>query len=97
MPLIIMTGFPSSGKTKRATEIREYFENVRGKKVIVVSENHVLGQVSVAKVFCIVLTMLHGGCFMVVLPRIACSVVGSTVRDPTVPRECVIHTGDYYS
>ncbi|KAK4300224.1 hypothetical protein Pmani_027563 [Petrolisthes manimaculis] len=39
-----MTGFPSSGKTKRSSEIQNYLVNVRDKKVIIVSENQVLAQ-----------------------------------------------------
>lgn len=38
MPLIIITGFPSSGKTKRCIELAEHFRE-RGKTVHVVSEN----------------------------------------------------------
>lgn len=38
MPLIIMTGIPSSGKTHRTLEIKKYFEEERKKTVHVVSE-----------------------------------------------------------
>lgn len=38
MPLIVITGFPASGKTHRTNELKEYFES-RGKNVKVVSEN----------------------------------------------------------
>lgn len=38
MPIIIITGIPSSGKTKRMTELREHFENTLKKKVEIVSE-----------------------------------------------------------
>lgn len=38
MPLIILTGYPSSGKTRRSQELAEYFKG-RGKTVHVVSEN----------------------------------------------------------
>lgn len=38
MPLIIMTGFPSSGKTYRALELKKYFEEQRNKTVHIVSE-----------------------------------------------------------
>lgn len=38
MPLIILTGFPASGKTKRSKELAEFFSG-RGKIVHVVSEN----------------------------------------------------------
>lgn len=37
MPLVVITGIPSSGKTARAKELREYFES-RGKEVCIVSE-----------------------------------------------------------
>lgn len=33
-----MTGTPSSGKTKRTLELKEYFESKQGKKVDIVSE-----------------------------------------------------------
>lgn len=38
MPLIIITGLPSSGKTRCTNELQEFFVG-RGKKVRVVSEN----------------------------------------------------------
>lgn len=38
MPLIIITGLPSSGKTHRTNELKEYFIG-RGKTVRVISEN----------------------------------------------------------
>lgn len=38
MPLIIVTGYPSSGKTTRTNELAEYFRG-RGKTVHVVYEN----------------------------------------------------------
>lgn len=38
MPLIILTGFPSSGKTKRSNELADFFRE-RGKTVHIVSEN----------------------------------------------------------
>ncbi|KAK7063131.1 kti12, chromatin associated, partial [Halocaridina rubra] len=39
MPLIIITGFPSSGKTRRTLELRDHFEVEKKKTVLVVSEN----------------------------------------------------------
>lgn len=39
MPLIIISGLPSSGKSFRANELREYFSTVKGKTVKVISEN----------------------------------------------------------
>ncbi|CAG5092961.1 Similar to kti12: Protein KTI12 homolog (Xenopus laevis) [Cotesia congregata] len=38
MPLIILTGLPNSGKTTRATELKNYFESVQNKKVEIISE-----------------------------------------------------------
>lgn len=38
MPLIILTGYPSSGKTKRSQELAKFFRD-KGKTVHVVSEN----------------------------------------------------------
>ncbi|XP_042877460.1 protein KTI12 homolog isoform X2 [Penaeus japonicus] len=44
MPLILMCGFPSSGKTKRSLELKEYFENEKDKAVTIVSENDFLNK-----------------------------------------------------
>ena len=38
MPLVVITGVPSSGKTTRANELKEFFEKNK-KQVFVVSEN----------------------------------------------------------
>ncbi|XP_043260384.1 protein KTI12 homolog isoform X1 [Colletes gigas] len=38
MPLIIITGIPCSGKTKRCNELKEYFQNKAGKNVDVINE-----------------------------------------------------------
>lgn len=38
MPLVIVTGYPSSGKTKRTNELAEWFRE-RGRTVHIVSEN----------------------------------------------------------
>lgn len=38
MPLIVITGYPSSGKTHRTNQLKEYFTG-RGKSVKIVSEN----------------------------------------------------------
>ncbi|XP_043278832.1 protein KTI12 homolog [Venturia canescens] len=38
MPLIIITGIPASGKTTRAQELKDYFEQKKGKKVEIISE-----------------------------------------------------------
>ncbi|XP_060602106.1 protein KTI12 homolog [Ruditapes philippinarum] len=42
MPLILMCGFPSSGKSKRANELDKYFSNDCQKKVTVISD-HTIG------------------------------------------------------
>jgi protein KTI12 len=41
MPLVVITGIPCSGKTTRAKELKQFFED-RGKEVHVVSENEQL-------------------------------------------------------
>lgn len=38
MPLIIITGVPSSGKTSRANELKDFFVS-KGKKVHIISES----------------------------------------------------------
>lgn len=38
MPLIILTGIPSSGKSKRTEELKKYFETEHGQEVEVISE-----------------------------------------------------------
>ena len=48
MPLIILTGFPSSGKTKRGAELAEFFRK-RGKTVHVASENVAIPKAGFAK------------------------------------------------
>lgn len=45
MPLVLISGFPSSGKTKRAREIKDFLEGEKGKKVTIVSENEAIGEV----------------------------------------------------
>ena len=42
MPLILLTGYPSSGKTTRAQQLKEYFSTVVGKNVVVLSENDIV-------------------------------------------------------
>ncbi|XP_023726235.1 protein KTI12 homolog isoform X2 [Cryptotermes secundus] len=42
MPLILITGIPSSGKSARALEIKSYFEDVREKTVHLVNENDII-------------------------------------------------------
>lgn len=48
MPLVIITGLPSSGKTRRTKELEEYFIG-RGKKVQIVSENLAIPKVGFRK------------------------------------------------
>ena len=38
MPLIVISGYPASGKTKRALELQKFFEE-KGKRVHHISEN----------------------------------------------------------
>uniref|UniRef100_T1GGT5 Protein KTI12 homolog n=1 Tax=Megaselia scalaris TaxID=36166 RepID=T1GGT5_MEGSC len=42
MPLIVVCGFPSSGKTSRAIELYNYFKDKKSKKVVLISENHLV-------------------------------------------------------
>ncbi|XP_069157457.1 protein KTI12 homolog isoform X2 [Procambarus clarkii] len=42
MPLLLLSGFPSSGKTTRAHEIKSYLENEKTKTVVIVSEGDLL-------------------------------------------------------
>lgn len=48
MPLIIITGYPSSGKTKRAKELVDFFHQ-REKKVHLVSENSAISKAGFKK------------------------------------------------
>lgn len=48
MPLIILTGFPSSGKTRRSQELADYFRE-RDKTVHIVSENAAIPKSGFAK------------------------------------------------
>ena len=38
MPLLLMCGIPGSGKSKRASEIKQYLENTHKKKVVIINE-----------------------------------------------------------
>lgn len=38
MPLVILTGFPCSGKTKRVDELKKYFEECKGRSVRVIDD-----------------------------------------------------------
>ncbi len=42
MPLILLTGFPASGKSTRAQQLKEYFSSCAGKNVMVLSENDIV-------------------------------------------------------
>ncbi|XP_069954222.1 protein KTI12 homolog isoform X1 [Cherax quadricarinatus] len=44
MPLLLVSGFPSSGKTTRTLQIKTYLEKEKNKNVVVVSENNLLGE-----------------------------------------------------
>lgn len=48
MPLIVMTGIPSSGKTTRTAELQKYFSD-RGKVVHVISENEQIAKAGFSK------------------------------------------------
>lgn len=49
MPLIILVGFPSSGKSKTAEEIKVYFESQKQKVVHIVSENNIVKKSGISK------------------------------------------------
>ena len=40
MPLILITGYPSSGKTTRANELKKFFETEFQKDVVVINEEN---------------------------------------------------------
>jgi protein KTI12 len=42
MPLIVIVGGPATGKSRRAQEIKEYFEVSKEKTVHIVSENEII-------------------------------------------------------
>nr|CAG4650335.1 EOG090X0A11 [Sida crystallina] len=42
MPLVIFTGFPSSGKTTRTKELKTYLTERLGKNVVLISENDIV-------------------------------------------------------
>lgn len=48
MPLILITGIPSSGKTTRTNELKTYFEQM-GKQVHVISEADQITQAKLTK------------------------------------------------
>lgn len=48
MPLIVVTGYPASGKTRRTNELAEWFR-ARGRTVHVVSENSAIPKAGFGK------------------------------------------------
>lgn len=54
MPLVIVCGFPSCGKSTRCEEIKRYFEDVHKKTVDVISENNLVSKFAPHKnlIFC---------------------------------------------
>lgn len=42
MPLIVLTGYPSSGKTTRAIEMKKFFENEFKSDVILINEENLM-------------------------------------------------------
>lgn len=48
MPLIILSGIPSSGKSTRAKQLKDYFEN-QNKTVHILSENNVIHKTGIHK------------------------------------------------
>lgn len=48
MPLILMVGLPSSGKTTRAHEIKKYFTE-QHRQVILISDNEIILQMHTDK------------------------------------------------
>ncbi|XP_025414502.1 protein KTI12 homolog isoform X1 [Sipha flava] len=49
MPLILMVGFPSSGKTTRAREIQKYFAENQQRNVVLISDNEIISQMNIDK------------------------------------------------
>lgn len=49
MPLILMVGLPSSGKTTRAREIQKYFRDQQHKEVILISDNEIISNMNMDK------------------------------------------------
>ncbi|XP_025202677.1 protein KTI12 homolog [Melanaphis sacchari] len=49
MPLILMVGLPSSGKTTRAREIQKYFTEEQHKEVILISDNEIISEMNMDK------------------------------------------------
>lgn len=49
MPLIIIVGCPSSGKSTRSTELKEFFETQKEKTVHIISENDIIKSSGIPK------------------------------------------------
>lgn len=49
MPLIIMCGVPSSGKSTRAAELKDFFESQKKKVVHIISENDIVKNSGILK------------------------------------------------
>lgn len=49
MPLILMVGLPSSGKTTRAREIQKYFVEHQSREVVLISDNDIISQMNIDK------------------------------------------------
>ena len=42
MPLIVFVGFPASGKSTRAQQLKNYFTETQQRKVVILSENNIV-------------------------------------------------------
>lgn len=49
MPLIVVTGIPSSGKSTRALQIKSFFEEKHERTVHIVSENDIIASCGTKK------------------------------------------------
>lgn len=49
MPLILITGIPSSGKSTRALQIKSFFEDKHEKTVHIISENDIIASCETEK------------------------------------------------
>ena len=49
MPLILITGIPSSGKSTRALQIKSFFEDKQERTVHIVSENDIIASSGIEK------------------------------------------------
>lgn len=72
MPLVILTGNPCCGKSRRSEEIREFLSTAKGKEVHVISDNSFInssGQDKNALFLskCQLLTKVHSGFVKILL------------------------------